>query len=107
MGGYAPTLGIIGAVLGLIQVMVNLEDPALLGAGIATAFVATIYGIALANLLLLPLAGKMRQIIDSRSLYQEMMLEGLLFIAEGQGPKSVQLRLQGYLERSDAKTSPA
>lgn len=107
MGGYAPTLGIIGAVLGLIQVMVNLEDPTLLGAGIATAFVATIYGIALANLLLLPLAGKMRQIIDSRSLYQEMMLEGLLFIAEGQGPKNVQLRLQGYLERSDATTPPA
>lgn len=104
MGGYAPTLGIIGAVLGLIQVMVNLEDPALLGAGIATAFVATIYGIALANLLLLPLAGKMRQIVDSRSLYQEMMLEGLLFIAQGQGPKSVQLRLQGYLERADATT---
>lgn len=107
MGGYAPTLGIIGAVLGLIQVMVNLEDPALLGSGIATAFVATIYGIGLANLLLLPLAGKMRQMIDSQSLYQEMMLEGLLFIAEGQGPKSVQLRLQGYLERSNAKTSPA
>jgi chemotaxis protein MotA len=107
MGGYAPTLGIIGAVLGLIQVMANLEDPAMLGSGIATAFVATIYGIGLANLLLLPLAAKMRQIIDSRSLYQEMMLEGLLFIAEGQGPKSIQLRLQGYLERSDAKTSPA
>jgi len=107
MGGYAPTLGIIGAVLGLIQVMVNLGDPALLGVGIATAFVATIYGIALANLLLLPLAGKMRHLIDSRTLYQEMMLEGFLLIAEGEGPKSVQLRLQGYLERADAKTPAA
>jgi len=104
MGGYAPTLGIIGAVLGLIQVMVNLEDPSLLGAGIATAFVSTVYGVALANLLLLPLAGKLRQMIDSRSLYQEMMLEGLLFIAEGQGPKSIQMRLQGYLESSHAST---
>jgi chemotaxis protein MotA len=75
--------------------------------GIATAFVATIYGIALANLLLLPLAGKMRHLIDSRTLYQEMMLEGFLLIAEGEGPKSVQLRLQGYLERADAKTPAA
>lgn len=107
MGGYAPTLGIIGAVLGLIQVMVNLEDPSLLGSGIATAFVSTIYGVALANLVLLPLAGKIRQMIDGRSLYQEMMLEGILFIAEGQGPKSIQMHLQGYLESPHASTPSA
>ncbi len=107
MGGYAPTMGIIGAVLGLIQVMAQLDQPSQLGSGIATAFVATIYGIGLANLLLLPLAARMRQMIDSRSLYHEMMMEGLLLIAEGQGPKNVQLKLQGYLDTSDATpTSP-
>ncbi|SIQ94607.1 flagellar motor protein [Marinobacterium stanieri] len=107
MGGYAPTMGIIGAVLGLIQVMVRLDQPSQLGSGIATAFVATIYGIGVANLLLLPLAAKLRQMIDSRSLYHEMMMEGLLMIADGQGPKSVQLKLQGYLDTSDAAPTPS
>lgn len=105
MGGYAPTMGIIGAVMGLIQVMVQLDQPDRLGNGIATAFVATVYGIGLANLLLLPLAAKMRQMIDARGLYREMMMEGLLLIAEGQGPKSIQLRLQGYLDAENAAPS--
>ena len=99
MGGYAPTMGIIGAVLGLIHVMSNLADPANLGAGIATAFVATIYGVAIANLLFLPLASKIRSMILKRFYFQEMMLEGLLSIAEGQNPRIIQLRLQGYLEQ--------
>ncbi|WP_290704526.1 flagellar motor protein [Amphritea sp.] len=99
MGGYAPTMGIIGAVLGLVHVMSNLADPASLGAGIATAFVATIYGVAIANLLFLPLANKIRSMVLQRFYFQEMMLEGLLSIAEGQNPRIIQLRLQGYLEQ--------
>ncbi|MBN0986845.1 flagellar motor protein [Amphritea pacifica] len=99
MGGYAPTMGIIGAVLGLIHVMSNLADPANLGSGIATAFVATIYGVAIANLLFLPLANKIRSMVLKRFYFQEMMLEGLLSIAEGQNPRIIQLRLQGYLEQ--------
>lgn len=99
MGGYAPTMGIIGAVLGLVHVMSNLANPASLGAGIATAFVATIYGVAFANLLFLPVASKIRSMVLQRFYYQEMMLEGLLSIAEGQNPRIIQLRLQGYLEQ--------
>jgi len=97
MGGYAPTLGIIGAVLGLIHVMSNLSDPDSLGAGIATAFVATIYGIGIANLFLIPVANKIKSLILMRYQYQEMVLDGLMFIAEGQNPKAIQQRLQGYL----------
>ncbi len=97
MGGYAPTLGILGAVIGLIQVMSNLEDPEGLGVGIATAFVATIYGVALANLLLIPLANKIKSLVLARYRYQEMMLEGLLSIAEGQNPQLIRQRMQGYL----------
>lgn len=97
MGGYAPTLGIIGAVLGLIHVLGNLSDPANLGSGIAVAFVATIYGIGLANLFLIPVANKIKSLVLMRYQYQEMILEGLMFIAEGQSPKSIQQHLQGYL----------
>lgn len=97
MGGYAPTLGILGAVIGLIQVMNNLQNPAGLGPGIATAFVATIYGVAAANLLLIPLANRIKSLVLARYRYQEMMLEGLLAIAEGHGPHLIRQRLQGYL----------
>jgi len=97
MGGYAPTLGIIGAVLGLIHVMSNLSDPESLGAGIATAFVATIYGIGIANLFLIPVANKIKNLVLMRYQYQEMVLDGLMSIAEGQNPKAIQQRLQGYL----------
>lgn len=98
MGGYAPTLGIIGAVLGLIHVMSNLSDPDSLGAGIATAFVATIYGIGIANLFLIPVSNKIKRLVSSRYQYQEMLLEGLMFIAEGQSPRAIQQRLQGYIK---------
>ena len=97
MGGYAPTIGIIGAVMGLIQVMTDLEDPASVGKGIATAFVATIYGIALANLLCFPVASKLRRIVRHRSRYQEMMIEGLLAVLEGENPRNIQFRLQGFM----------
>ncbi len=97
MGGYAPTIGIIGAVMGLIQVMTNLADPESLGSGIATAFVATIYGVGLANLLLLPIANKLRSIVLMEYQYREMMVDGLLAIGQGQNPANIRLRLEGYL----------
>ena len=97
MGGYAPTLGIIGAVLGLIHVMGNLKDPDDLGAGIALAFVATIYGVGVANLLLIPIANKIKGLVLTRYNYQEMMLEGLAAISQGQNPRVIQQRLQGYM----------
>ncbi|MFR0674548.1 flagellar motor protein [Enterobacterales bacterium AW_CKDN230030176-1A_HGKHYDSX7] len=98
MGGYAPTIGIIGAVMGLIHVMGNLADPAQLGSGIAVAFVATIYGVASANLILLPIANKLKAIVLRQSRYREMLLEGLLSIAEGENPRSIELKLQGFME---------
>lgn len=98
MGGYAPTIGIIGAVMGLIHVMGNLADPSQLGSGIAVAFVATIYGVASANLILLPVANKLKSIALRQSRYREMLLEGLLSIAEGENPRSIELKLQGFME---------
>lgn len=98
MGGYAPTLGIIGAVMGLIHVMANLADPSQLGGGIAVAFVATIYGIAVANLILLPIGNKLKSVALRRSKYREMLLEGILSIAEGENPRAIELKLQGFME---------
>lgn len=97
MGVYAPTLGIIGAVLGLMAVMQNLADPAKLGAGIAAAFVATIYGIGLANLLFLPVASKLKFAIQERSQERELVIEGMISIAQGENPRSIEAKLQGYL----------
>jgi chemotaxis protein MotA len=98
MGGYAPTIGIIGAVMGLIHVMGNLGDPSQLGSGIAVAFVATIYGVASANLVLLPIASKLKSIAVRQSRYREMLLEGILSIAEGENPRSIELKLQGFMD---------
>lgn len=102
MGGYAPTLGIIGSVLGLLQVMSNLSDPSVLGQGIATAFVATIYGVGSANLILLPLAKKIKRQIIGRTEYYELVMDGMCYIAEGYTPSDVEHRLQGYLEKNSA-----
>ncbi|OUS27812.1 flagellar motor protein [Gammaproteobacteria bacterium 45_16_T64] len=99
MGGYAPTIGIIGAVMGLIHVMGNLADPSKLGAGIATAFVATIYGVGLANMLLLPISSKLRSLIKAQSNQREMMIDGLLSIADGENPRTIELKLEGYLDK--------
>lgn len=99
MGGYSPTIGIIGAVLGLIHVMGNLADPSKLGPGIATAFVATIYGVALANLFLLPVAGKLRVLARNESQYREMLIEGVIAIAEGENPRAIELKLNGFVEQ--------
>ena len=98
MGGYAPTIGIIGAVMGLIHVMGNLADPSQLGSGIAVAFVATIYGIGSANLLFLPTASKLKGSVMRQSRYRELLLEGILSIAEGENPRSIELKLQGFME---------
>ena len=98
MGGYAPTIGIIGAVMGLIHVMGNLADPSQLGSGIAVAFVATIYGIGSANLLFLPIASKLKVSVMRQSRYRELLLEGILSIAEGENPRSIELKLQGFME---------
>jgi len=97
MGGYSPTIGIIGAVMGLIHVMQNLADPSKLGTGIATAFVATIYGIGLANLFLLPFGNKMKMLALDQSQYREMLIEGIVSIAEGENPRNIESKLQGYL----------
>ena len=99
MGGYSPTVGIIGAVLGLIHVMGNLADPSKLGPGIATAFVATIYGVALANLFLLPVASKLRVHGRIESQYREMLIEGVIAIAEGENPRAIELKLNGFVEQ--------
>lgn len=97
MGGYSPTIGIVGAVMGLIDVMNNLGNPAALGSGIAVAFVATIYGVGLANFLFLPIASKLKTIADDMAQYQEMLLDGIVSIAEGENPRAIAHKLQGYV----------
>lgn len=96
-GGYAPTIGILGAVLGLIHVMENLSDPTKLGSGIAVAFVATIYGVGLANLLFLPIANKLKSQIQNEMKRREMLLNAWVSIANGDHPRIVEERLQAYL----------
>ncbi len=83
--------------MGLIHVMNNLADPALLGPGIAIAFVATIYGVALANLFLLPIANKLRMCVNENSQYRELIIEGIISIADGENPRSLEIKLNGYL----------
>jgi len=97
MGIYAPTLGIIGAVLGLMAVLQNLADPTKLGHGIAAAFTATVYGIGLANLFFLPVAAKLKAIIQRQTQFREMVIDGMLSIAQGENPRSIEAKLQGYL----------
>jgi chemotaxis protein MotA len=97
MGIYSPTLGIIGAVLGLMAVMQNLADPSKLGQGIAAAFTATVYGIGLANLFFLPVAAKLKGTIASQTQVREMVIEGMISIAQGENPRSIESKLQGYL----------
>jgi chemotaxis protein MotA len=97
MGIYAPTLGIIGAVFGLIAVMKNLADPSKLGHGIAAAFTATIYGIASANLFFLPIASKLKSVINGRTREREMIIEGLIAIAQGENPRNIEAKLAGFL----------
>lgn len=95
--GYSPTIGIIGAVLGLMHVMQNLSDPGKLGGGIAVAFVATIYGVAFANLLFLPIANKLKHLIMQQTQMHEMVVDGLVGIANGDNPRLVEIRLHSYI----------
>lgn len=95
-GGYSPTIGILGAVMGLIHVMENLSDPSKLGAGIAVAFVATIYGVGLANLVFLPIANKLKAHIGRLVVQREMLVDGLVGIANGDNPRIIESRLKSY-----------
>ena len=97
-GGYAPTVGILGAVLGLIHVMENLSDPSRLGSGIAVAFVATIYGVGLANLVFLPIAGRLKLIIGRETFKRELLIEALIAISSGENPRMIEDRLAVWLK---------
>ena len=96
--GYSPTVGIIGAVLGLMHVMQNLAEPGKLGSGIAVAFVATIYGVAFANLLFLPIANKLKAIIMQQTQLRDLIVDGLGAIANSENPRLIEIKLQGYLD---------
>ncbi len=96
-GGYAPTIGILGAVLGLIHVMENLTDPAKLGAGIAVAFVATIYGVGVAHLVFIPIAKKLVAHVGALTTQRDMFVDGIVGIANGDNPRIIESRMQGYV----------
>jgi chemotaxis protein MotA len=98
-GGFAPTIGIIGAVLGLIQVMQHLDKMEEVGRGIAVAFVATIYGVGFANLVALPIAGKLRHRLRFRQILRELTLEGVVSILEGINPRMLEAKLNGFIQQ--------
>jgi len=102
-GGFSPTIGIIGAVLGLIQVMQHLQNIDEVGRGIAVAFVATIYGVASANLFFLPCAGKLKIRIREEQLVREMIMEGVIAILEGMNPRMLETKLRGLLQPPKAE----
>jgi chemotaxis protein MotA len=99
-GGYAPTIGIIGAVLGLIQVMKHLENIEEVGKGIAVAFVATVYGVAVSNLILLPAANKLKARVRQDAQDKELLLEGVCSIVEGMNPKLIRIKLEAFLQHA-------
>ncbi|MGD0426533.1 MAG: flagellar motor protein [Candidatus Acidiferrales bacterium] len=102
-GGFSPTVGIIGAVLGLIQVMQHLDDISEVGRGIAVAFVATIYGVGLANLFFLPAAGKLKIRFREEELRHEIILEGVISLMEGMNPRMLEIKLLGFISQSGAQ----
>jgi chemotaxis protein MotA len=102
-GGFSPTIGIIGAVMGLIQVMQHLDKIDEVGRGIAVAFVATIYGVGAANLFFLPSAGKLRARIREEQVVREMTVEGVVCILEGMNPRMLEIRLLGFLCKDKEK----
>jgi len=106
-GGFSPTIGILGAVLGLIQVMQHLDDIQGVGRGIAVAFVATIYGVGIANLFFLPFAGKIRIHLREEHERREMMLEGVISILEGMNPRMLEIKLSGFLRHNEQKPKEA
>lgn len=96
--GYSPTIGILGAVLGLVHVMQSLGEPAKLGAGIAVAFIATIYGVGFANLIFLPIAGKLKILIQQQIHMREMLIDGLCMVANAENPRFIENKLKGYID---------
>lgn len=100
-GGYSPTMGILGAVLGLIQVMQNLTDPNKLGEGIAVAFVATVYGVFLANVVYLPISGKLKMRLGADMTAKEIILVGVISILEGENPRLIEDKLKSFLGRKE------
>jgi chemotaxis protein MotA len=106
-GGYSPTIGILGAVLGLIHVMENLSDPSKLGAGIAVAFVATVYGVGTANLLFLPIGNKLKIRHKAEMIRYELVLEGVCAIAEGENPRLIERKLGVYVHERKVGKTPA
>ena len=105
-GGFSPTVGILGAVLGLIQVMQHLDNIQEVGRGIPVAFVATIYGVGMANLFFLPVAGKMRIRVREEYLRREMLLEGVIAILEGMNPRMLEVKLAGFVDHAERKPRP-
>jgi chemotaxis protein MotA len=106
-GGYSPTIGIIGAVMGLIQVMKHLENIDEVGKGIAVAFVATVYGVAVANLFFLPAAGKLKSRAQKEAQLKELLMEGVSSILEGMNPKLIRVKLEAFLQASGKKQKAA
>lgn len=104
-GGFAPTIGIIGAVLGLIQVMQHLDKIDEVGRGIAVAFVATIYGVGFANLIALPIAGKLRHRLRARQILRELTLEGVVSVLEGINPRMLEAKLNGFLNQASEEAA--
>lgn len=100
-GGYAPTIGILGAVLGLIHVMENLNDPSMLGTGIAVAFVATVYGVGSANLVFLPIGNKLKLRHRHEMIIKEMILEGMVAVSIGENPRLIEDKLKSFLSGSE------
>lgn len=107
LGGFAPTFGIVGTVMGLIMVLQNLSDPSSLGHSVAVAFVATLYGVISANGLFLPLAAKLRHASREEALMREIMIEGILSIQAGDNPRIVQEKLSAFLPPSERKLATA
>ena len=101
MGGYAPTIGIVGALIGLIHVLGNITAPELLAKGVAIAFIATMYGVVLANLLFIPISNKLKKIIAKRASYHEMLINGLCLISTNENPSIIQNHLEGYIQDED------
>ncbi|MCW2534148.1 MAG: flagellar motor protein MotA [Blastococcus sp.] len=107
MGGYAPTIGIIGTVVGLVQVLTSLQDPSVLGPLVASAFVATLWGVLSANVIWLPISAKIRRNADLRTAQMELMLEGVCEILAGTNPRALKQKLRAMLPPSEAQLSAA
>ena len=105
-GGFAPTIGILGAVIGLIQVMQRLENISAVGKGIAVSFVATIYGVGSANILFLPCAGRIKIFMRRKQVLRELILDGVLAIVERKSPRSLETELSVYLSRTPTRVTP-